>query len=164
MWMWLRSWRRTTDARPDILSNRHRYRTRDAARDGFLGEVASVVDAVECAIGLQREVATRSASVPEAQRLVIRIGLNLGDVILDGEDFHGDGVTIASRLEGVAEPGGNCVSHPVYQSVKDILELGLENRGRAWSRTSRPRLRSIGSASTADQLPRADRRRRGACA
>jgi class 3 adenylate cyclase len=113
------------------LSNRLRYRTRDAARDGFLGEVASVVDAVACAIGLQREVAVRNASVPEAQRFVFRVGLNLGAVIIDGEDIHGDGVTIASRLEGLAEPGGICVSHPVYQSVKDKLELGLDNIGES---------------------------------
>jgi class 3 adenylate cyclase len=97
--------------------------------DGFLVEFASVVDAVECAIDIQREMAVRNASVPEEQRFVFRIGLNLGDVIIDGEDIYGDGVNIAARLEGLAEPGGICVSHPVYESVKDKLELGFENMG-----------------------------------
>ena len=97
--------------------------------DGFLVEFASVVDAVECATNIQQEMAARNASVPEEQRFVFRIGINLGDVIIDGEDIYGDGVNIASRLEGLAEPGGICVSQPVYESVKDKLKHGFENMG-----------------------------------
>lgn len=97
--------------------------------DGFLVEFASVVGAVECATDIQREMAARNASVPEEQRLVFRIGINLGDVIIDGEDIYGDGVNIAARLEGMAEPGGICVSHPVYESVKDKLEHGFDDMG-----------------------------------
>lgn len=97
--------------------------------DGFLVEFASVVDAVECATNIQREMGARNASVPEEQRFVFRIGINLGDVIIDGEDIYGDGVNIASRLEGLAEPGGICISHPVYESVKDKLAHGFEDMG-----------------------------------
>ena len=97
--------------------------------DGFLVEFASVVGAVECATDIQREMATRNASIPEEQRMVFRIGINLGDVIIDGEDIYGDGVIIAVRLEGLAEPGGICVSHPVYESVKDKIEHGFDNMG-----------------------------------
>ena len=74
-------------------------------------------------------MAARNASVPEEQRFVFRIGINLGDVIVDGEDIHGDGVNIAARLEGLAEPGGICVSHPVYESVKDKLDHGFDDMG-----------------------------------
>ena len=97
--------------------------------DGFLVEFASVVGAVECATDIQREMAAGNANVPEEQRFVLRIGINLGDVIVDGEDIHGDGVNIAARLEGLAEPGGICVSHPVYESVKDKLDLGFDDMG-----------------------------------
>jgi len=97
--------------------------------DGFLVEFASVVGAVECATDIQREMAARNASIPEEQRFVFRIGINLGDVIIDGEDIYGDGVNIAARLEGLAEPGGICVSHPVYESVKDKFDHGFDDMG-----------------------------------
>ena len=97
--------------------------------DGFLVEFASVVGAVECATDIQREMAARNASVSEELRIVFRIGINLGDVIIDGDDIYGDGVNIAARLEGQAEPGGICVSHPVYESVKDKLEHGFDYMG-----------------------------------
>ncbi|MEE8271778.1 MAG: adenylate/guanylate cyclase domain-containing protein, partial [Alphaproteobacteria bacterium] len=97
--------------------------------DGFLVEFASVVGAVECATDIQREMAARNASVPEERRIDFRIGINLGDVIIDGDDIYGDGVNIAARLEGLAEPGGICVSHPVYESVKDKIEHGFDDLG-----------------------------------
>ena len=78
--------------------------------DGFLAEFASVVDAVRCAVEVQRGMAERNAAVPADQRIEFRIGINLGDVIAEGEDIFGDGVNIAARLEALAEPGGICVS------------------------------------------------------
>jgi adenylate cyclase len=130
--------------------------------DGFLVEFASVVDAVECATDIQQEMAARNASVPEEQRFVFRIGINLGDVIIDGEDIYGDGVNIASRLEGLAEPGGICVSHPVYESVKDKLELGFENMGeRLVKNIETPvqmyRVRLDGKSAPTRRRPRARR-------
>ena len=74
--------------------------------DGALVEFASVVDAVQCAVEIQRGVAERNAGVPDDQRIEFRIGINLGDVIVEGDDIYGDGVNIAARLEGLAEPGG----------------------------------------------------------
>jgi TolB-like protein len=125
-------------------------------------EFASVVDAVECATDIQQEMAARNASVPEEQRFVFRIGINLGDVIIDGEDIYGDGVNIASRLEGLAEPGGICVSHPVYESVKDKLELGFENMGeRLVKNIETPvqmyRVRLDGKSAPTRRRPRARR-------
>jgi adenylate cyclase len=82
--------------------------------DGTLVEFPSVVDAVRCAAEIQRAMTARSAEMPEDQRIVLRIGVNLGDVIVDGEDIYGDGVNVAARLEGLAEPGGLCVSGVVH--------------------------------------------------
>src|SRR3954466_12726857 len=81
--------------------------------DGLLAEFGSVVDAVECAVALQRGLAERNANVPDNQRIEVRIGINLGEVIVDGEDRLGEGVNIAARLEQLAEPGGICVSGKV---------------------------------------------------
>ena len=78
--------------------------------DGLLVEFASVVDAVTCAVAWQNGVAEREAEADEDKRLQFRIGINVGDVIIEGEDIHGDGVNIAARLEGLAEPGGICLS------------------------------------------------------
>jgi adenylate cyclase len=79
--------------------------------DGVLMEFASVVDALSYAVEVQRAVAERNAEVPEARRIVYRIGLNIGDIMVDGEDIYGDGVNVAARLEGLAEPGGICTSN-----------------------------------------------------
>jgi adenylate cyclase len=78
--------------------------------DGALLEFASVVDAVRCAVEIQREMIDRNADFPEDRRIVFRIGINLGDVIVEPDDIHGDGVNVAARLEGLAEPGGVCIS------------------------------------------------------
>jgi adenylate cyclase len=77
--------------------------------DGALLEFASVVDAVRCAVEIQREMIDRNADFPEDRRIVFRIGINLGDVIVEPDDIHGDGVNVAARLEGLAEPGGVCI-------------------------------------------------------
>ena len=95
--------------------------------DGFLAEFASVVDAVRCAIEVQRGMIDREPEVPEARRIRFRIGINLGDVIAEGEDIFGDGVNIAARLEALAEPGGICISRVVRDQVRDKVEFGFED-------------------------------------
>ena len=97
--------------------------------DGMLAEFGSVVDAVECAVSLQRGLAERNASVPEAERIQVRIGINLGEVIVEGEDRYGDGVNIAARLQQLAEPGGICVSGKVAREVDKKLAFGFEPMG-----------------------------------
>jgi TolB-like protein/class 3 adenylate cyclase len=97
--------------------------------DGALVEFASVVDAVQCAVEIQRSMAARNEDVPHAQRIDFRIGINLGDVIVEGDDIYGDGVNVAARLEGLAEPGGICISDIVHQSVKAKLDFVFEDLG-----------------------------------
>ena len=97
--------------------------------DGLLAEFASVVDAVECAIVLQREMASRNQDLPDDRRIDVRIGINLGDVIVEGEDRHGEGVNIAARLQQLAEPGGICVARNVHDQVKNKLDLRFRDLG-----------------------------------
>ncbi len=97
--------------------------------DALLVEFASVVDAVECAVEIQRGMAARNADVPEDRQILYRIGVNLGDVIIEGEDILGQGVNIAARLEGLAEPGGVCISASVYEQIKHKLALDFESMG-----------------------------------
>jgi class 3 adenylate cyclase/tetratricopeptide (TPR) repeat protein len=97
--------------------------------DGMLAEFASVVDAVQCAVVLQQETAARNADVPKDRRIEFRIGINLGDVILDGDDIYGDGVNIAARLESLAEPGGICISGAVHDAVGNKLAVRPEFMG-----------------------------------
>jgi adenylate cyclase len=107
----------------------HRGRVVDSPGDNLLAEFASVVDAVACATEVQREFKSLNVDVPEPRRLEFRIGLNLGDVIVDGERIYGDGVNIAARVEGLAEPGGIAVSGTVYDQVKGKLPLVFEPLG-----------------------------------
>ena len=97
--------------------------------DGLLAEFGSVVDAVECAVTLQRGMAERNASVPDDKRIDVRIGINLGEVIVEGEDRYGEGVNIAARLQQLAEPGGICVSAKVSKEVEKKLAFGFEPMG-----------------------------------
>ena len=97
--------------------------------DGALVEFASVVDAVTCAVAIQRGMAERNAEAADARRIDFRIGINIGDVIVEGDDIYGDGVNIAARLEGLAEPGGICVSGDVFRQVKGKLDLPFEDLG-----------------------------------
>ncbi|MFT5439430.1 MAG: adenylate cyclase [Alphaproteobacteria bacterium] len=97
--------------------------------DGLLVEFASVVDAVQCAVEIQTGMADRNIDEPDDQRIEFRIGVNLGDVIIEGDDIHGDGVNIAARLEGFAEPGGLCVSGKVVEEVRNKLEVSFEDMG-----------------------------------
>jgi adenylate cyclase len=98
--------------------------------DGLLAEFASVVEAVRAAAEIQQAMAERNAALPEDKRIEFRIGINLGDVVIDGDDIHGDGVNVAARLEGLAEPGGVCVSAAVHDQVRDRMELRFEDLGK----------------------------------
>ena len=96
------------------LIQQHRGRVVDSPGDNLLAEFASVVEAVQCAVAIQRELRVRNAALPLHRRMEFRIGINLGDVIAEGERIYGDGVNIAARLEGLAEAGGLCISGTVY--------------------------------------------------
>ncbi len=97
--------------------------------DGMLVEFASVVDAVHAAVETQQAVTDHNADVPADKRIELRIGINLGDVVIDGDDIQGDGVNMAARLEGMAEPGGICVSGMVYEGVRDRIDVPFEDLG-----------------------------------
>jgi class 3 adenylate cyclase len=97
--------------------------------DGFLAEFASVVDAVRCAVEVQRGMAERNATTSPEERIEFRVGINLGDVIAEGGDIFGDGVNIAARLEALAEAGGICVSRVVRDQVRDKLDYAFEDIG-----------------------------------
>src|SRR5262245_31244304 len=110
----------------DPAVERHNGRIVKTTGDGALIEFASVVDAVRCAIDLQSGTAARNDGVPPDKRIEFRIGINVGDIVIDGDDILGDGVNIAARLEGLAEPGGILVSRAVRDQVRDRLELVFE--------------------------------------
>ncbi len=97
--------------------------------DGMLVEFGSVVDAVRAAVEAQQSVSERNAGLPDDKRIEFRVGVNLGDVIIDGDDIQGDGVNVAARLEGLAEPGGVCVSGMVYEGVRDRIDIPFEDLG-----------------------------------
>ena len=118
---------RRTLADPKIKE--HRGRVVRITGDGLLVEFASVVDAVRCAVDIQREMASRNADVPANRRIEFRIGINLGDIIRDGRDVYGDGVNVAARLEALAAPGGICVSRVVRDQVRDKLGFAFDDRG-----------------------------------
>ncbi len=107
----------------------HRGRIVKTTGDGLLVEFASVVDAVRCAVDVQREMAERNTGVSAETRIEFRVGINLGDIIIDGDDIFGDGVNIAARLETLAEPGGICVSRVVRDQVRDKLAFAFEDMG-----------------------------------
>jgi adenylate cyclase len=107
----------------------HRGRIVKNTGDGFLAEFASVVDAVRCATEIQRGMIEREPGVPDERRIRFRIGINLGDVIAEGEDIFGDGVNVAARLEALAEPGGICISRVVRDQVRDRLNYTFEDLG-----------------------------------
>jgi TolB-like protein/class 3 adenylate cyclase/Tfp pilus assembly protein PilF len=107
----------------------HRGRIVKTTGDGMLVEFVSVVDAVRCAVDIQRGMAERNAEVPSDERIEFRIGINVGDIIFDGDDIFGDGVNVAARLEALADPGGIMVSGVVHDQVCDKLSFGFENLG-----------------------------------
>jgi class 3 adenylate cyclase/pimeloyl-ACP methyl ester carboxylesterase len=125
----LAAWQRCHSELIDPGIARHRGRIVKLMGDGLLAEFSSVVEAVDCAAEIQREMAARNANPASERPLILRIGVHLGDVIVEGHDIHGDGVNIAARLESIAEPGGICISRQVYDQVVKKLTLGYRNLG-----------------------------------
>jgi adenylate cyclase len=117
----------------------HRGRLVKTTGDGLLVEFGSVVDALHCAVEVQREMAGRNADVPLDNRIELRIGINVGDIVVEDGDIFGDGVNVAARLEGLAEPGGICVSARVQEDAAGKLDLAFEDIGeQALKNIARP--------------------------
>jgi adenylate cyclase len=124
---------RTVTVYRDVIAalvQQHRGRVVDAPGDNLLAEFASVLDAVQCAVAIQRELNARNTALPPPRRMQFRVGINLGDVIPDGERIYGDGVNIAARLESLAEAGGICISGTVYDQVATKLPLTYKFLGQ----------------------------------
>src|SRR5271154_5595256 len=131
----LREHRAVTDA----LVTKHGGRIVKTTGDGLLIEFPSVVDAVEYAVAMQAVMAERNGGVPQDRRMLYRIGINLGDILIEGDDILGDGVNVAARLEGIAEPGGICISSSAHDQVRDKLELRFIDLGeQALKNIARP--------------------------
>src|SRR5216683_1677052 len=113
----------------DALIEQHHGRFVNSAGDSVLAEFASVVNAVQCGIEIQTAIKAENADVPPERQMEFRIGINLGDVIIDGEQIYGDGVNVAARLESLADPGGICISHTVHDQLGNKLALGHEDLG-----------------------------------
>ena len=136
----------------------HRGRIVKTTGDGILIEFPSVVEAVACAVAVQRGMVERNTLVPEEERIVFRVGVNLGDIIVEGDDIHGDGVNVAARLEGIAEPGGICVSGTVRDHIGDRLDLVFDDLGeQALKNIARPvqvyRVRPAATESASNPAP-----------
>jgi len=108
---------------------RHHGRIVKTSGDGMLVEFASVVDAVSCAVAVQRGMVGRNAEIPEETRIIFRVGINVGDIIIDGDDILGDGVNVAARLEALCEPGGLCISRTANDQIRDKLSLSFADLG-----------------------------------
>ncbi len=120
---------RTLNAYKEVMANfiqLHHGRVVDAPGDNVLAEFGSVVDAVQCAVEIQKELKTRNAQLAENRRMEFRIGVNLGDVVEEGEKIFGDGVNIGARLESISQAGGVCISGSAYDFVGKKLSLGYE--------------------------------------
>src|SRR6266403_3659790 len=132
------------------------------AGDSLLADFSSVVDALNCAIEMQRAARAINDPVPPERRLELRIGVNLGDVIVDGDDIFGDGVNIAARLEALAEPGTICISHTVYDQVRNKLDLDYRPLGshRVKNIADPGRGRPCGVGALCGRRPRATGARR----
>ncbi|MCC8938030.1 adenylate/guanylate cyclase domain-containing protein [Bradyrhizobium sp. Arg68] len=144
----------------DPKISEHRGKVVKHTGDGVLAEFCSVVDAVRCAIEVQRGMAERNATVPQVKRIEFRIGIHIGDIIVDENDIFGDGVNIAARLEGVAEPGGICISDDAQRQIRGKIDTACEDMGsqnlkniaepmRAW----RLRINAGGSAAAPTEPP-----------
>jgi TolB-like protein/class 3 adenylate cyclase/thioredoxin-like negative regulator of GroEL len=123
---------RTLNIYKEVMANliqQHRGRVVDAPGDNVLAEFGSVVDAVQCAVEIQKELKIKNTELPENRKMEFRIGVNLGDVIEDGEQILGDGVNIAARLESLSEAGGICISGTAFDQVKNKLNLGYKYLG-----------------------------------
>jgi TolB-like protein len=162
--------RRLTELRQQVLEPliaEHHGRVVKLIGDGLLVEFASVVDALTCAVGWQNDVAVREAETDEDRRLQFRIGINIGDIIVEGDDIYGDGVNIAARLEGLAEPGGIWLSSDAYRQAKGKVEVDFEDLGEqdlknvaepVWIyRVSADQSAAVVPTSATDPLPLPDR-------
>lgn len=116
----------------------HTGRVFGSAGDSVIAEFASPVEAVRCATEIQLEINNRNAELPEANRMRFRIGINLGDVVVDGDNLMGDGVNVAARLEALAPPGGICVSEAIHTQVRDRLSLEFVDLGEQKVRIGKP--------------------------
>jgi adenylate cyclase len=136
--------------------------------DGMLAEFPSVVDAVRAAVETQQAVAERNTALPRDKRIEFRVGINLGDVVIDGDDIHGDGVNVAARLEALADSGGICVSGKVYEEVRDRTDFVFEDLGeqevkninrpvRVWRWVANAEVTASVSAKTNEPLPLPDK-------
>ena len=138
----------------DPKIKQHRGRIVKTTGDGMLVEFPSVVDAVRCAADMQRAMIDRNAETPEDKHITFRVGVNLGDVIIDGEDIFGDGVNIAARLEALAEPGGLCISRVVRDQIRDKLPYPFEDMGEQSVKNIARPVRTYGmSAATVATIP-----------
>src|ERR1700687_2321340 len=113
----------------DALIEQHHGRFVNSAGDSVLAEFASVVEAVNCAVEIQTGLKAENANIPLERRMEFRIGVNLGDVMVEGEQIYGDGVNVAARLESLADPGGICISGFVHDHVKGKLALNYQDLG-----------------------------------
>lgn len=123
---------RTITAYREVLSTliqQHNGKVLDSPGDNLLAEFVSVVDAVQCAVAVQKEIKARNDALPENRKMQFRIGINLGDVIQEEKRIYGDGVNIVARLEGLAEPGGICVSKTAFDHIESKLPYGYECLG-----------------------------------
>jgi adenylate cyclase len=123
---------RTLNAYREVMANliqHHHGRVVDATGDNLMAKFASVVDAVECAVEIQKELKTRNTELPETRRMDFRIGINLGDVIEEEGRIYGDGVNIAARIESLSEAGGVCISGTAFDQIKNKLNLGYKYLG-----------------------------------
>jgi adenylate cyclase len=114
----------------DSLVERHEGRTINTWGDAVIAEFSSVVEAVQCAVEVQRELAVHNRELPEAEQMWFRIGINLGDVMVENDDLYGEGVNIAARLQELAEPGGILISGPVYDLVRNKMSVGFDYLGQ----------------------------------
>src|SRR5205814_5948466 len=142
----------------DPLIATHGGRIVGTAGDSLLADFSSVVDALSCALEMQRAALAINEPIPPQRRLELRIGVNLGDVIVDGDDIFGDGVNIAARLEALAQPGTICISHTVYDQVRNKLDLDYRPLGshRVKNIAEPVRAYAVGAATA---RPRSFRRR-----
>src|SRR5436305_5430618 len=145
----LREHRAVTDA----LVAKHGGRLVKSMGDGVLLEFPSVVDAVECAVAVQAVMVQRNEGIPQDRRMLFRFGINLGDILIEGDDILGDGVNVAARLEGIAEPGGICLSSSAYDQVRGKVAVEFTDLGeQTLKNITRPvRAYAVGSSATAHQ-------------
>src|SRR5450631_1819629 len=133
----------------------HRGRIVKTTGDGMLVEFASAVDAARCAVEVQREMAKQNTGVSPELRIEFRIGIHVGDIIIDDNDIFGDGVNIAARLEGLAEPGGICISDDAYRQIRGKVDFGFADMGQQTLKNIAEPMRAwqLRLGATADEAP-----------